>query len=714
VNEEIQVKIVYCFPEATNPNHYAFSNIRSSLLERGCTIVDFDFLSFLNSDGQLGMVAKLRALIERERPDMFLHGIVTDELPVSFLDELRDRKDIVSMVFFSDDDWRIWNHSLHWVEHYNYATTNDLNGLPVYRQAGFNHVFHMQYAANPHIYYPREVSKRYDVTFVGQVYMGRPQMIYQLMAQGIDVRVWGAGWQDIPELKSISGPPLPTEIMIETFCASKIVLGLAWCSVPSTIDELMPQIKGRTFEYPACRAFQITCADNRLSHYFDLEKEIVTYRDVKELAEKIQYYLTNDQEREQIAEAAYQKVIAKHTWRHRWDNFFRFLEEREALSNKKAITLSSGDQEKTINKGEANRVPKPLPVSQKSFSPLVSVYCFVYNREKYMAQTIESVLNQTYTNIEMVILNDGSTDHTEEIIKKYLHDPRIKYHYQENIGQTMDRFDELNNRTIDFSMGDFICAIGVDDIFLPQKTERQLKEFEQFPELDISFCNAQMIDHNGHLLPSDFRHPRSLQFHRSNLLRWLFTTNFIPFPSTMIRRQAIYDNGRYETGFASDYHFWMKTAQRLNFKYLDEYLWHYRIHDEATTSAKYANICGEATFEVMKEIYKKNTIIDFYPEIEQCSDWQKAHYSAHLDFGNDMLMSSKFYRLPFFAIEEYKAALAIRSNGIEALNNIFIASMKEGNLKETKNYLAALRPYAQMNEAVAGNIAMFENSSSGH
>jgi glycosyltransferase involved in cell wall biosynthesis len=706
----IQVKILNCFPEATNPNHYAYSNIRSSLLERGCTIVDFDFLGAMNRHGKMGMVSNLRNLIDRERPDIFLHGIVTDEMPVEFLDELRDRNDILSMVFFSDDDWRILNHSIHWVEHYNFATTNDINAVEIYRQAGFNHVFHMQYAANPRIYYPREVPKQYAVTFVGQAYLGRPQMIYQLMMKGIDLRVWGTGWENITELKAISGHSVPTEKMIEIFCASKIVLGLAWCSVPTTNGELMPQIKGRTFEYPACRAFQLTCADNRLSHYFDVGKEIVTYRDVDELVEKIHYYLNHNEEREKIAEAGYQKVSTRHTWRHRWDAFFHFLKERGAMSDNGVITLTAGNQRESIRPAKAAEPLLSGPKPSGASFPLISVYCFVYNREKYIAQTIESVLSQTYQNWEMVILNDGSTDQTETIIKKYQSDPRIKYHYQDNIGQSMNRFHELNNRAIGFTKGEFVCVIGADDIFLPQKLEKQIKEFDLNSDLDISFCNAQMIDHNGRPLPTTFRHPRTLQFNRFNLLRWLFTTNFIAHPSTMIRREAFYKSGYYETGFATDYHFWLKTAQTLNFRFLDEKLWYYRVHEEGmSTAEKFSPICAQATFEVLSEIYEKHSIHDFYPEIRECADQKKAVYSAHLDFGNDMI-TGQFYRLPFFAIQEYKSALAVRPDGIEALNNLFLAYLKLENFPEVEKALNALRPYASNSEMVARNIAVYENT----
>lgn len=687
------MKILYCFPEADNPNHYGYNNIRSSLIELGHNIIDFDFLGAKSRFGQEGMVAELGSLIDRERPDIFLHGIVTDELPVSFLDELRDREDIRSIVFLSDDDWRIYNHSLSWVGHYNYATTNDANAPAIYRRFGYNHVFPMQYAANPHIYYPRETMKRYDVTFVGQAYLGRPQIVLELLSRGIDVRVWGSGWDRVPELRSITGPPLPTEEMIETFCASRIVLGMAWCSVTTDAGGLIPQIKGRTFEYPACGAFQVTFEDQRLRHYFDMDREITTFRDPGDLADKVGYYLRHEAEREEIARAAHERVLKEHTWKHRWDSFFPFMTEKNMNIHRRKIWAQTGDT-----------------AAQKDSEPLVSVVCFVYNRERYMAATIESILGQTYRNIEFVILNDGSTDNTEAIIKRYLHDPRLKYYYQDNIGQTMDRFDELNNRVVGLSSGEYICAVGADDVYLPGRVERQLQEFMKHPELDVSFCNAQIFNDAGQLLPSQFRHERALTFNRHNLLRWLFTVNFIAHPSVMIKRSSLYRQGGYETGFATDYHLWLKTARNLNFKHLDESLWLYRVHEESSTSEKHADTCAAATVDVLRSIYRSYTIEEFYPEIALCSDRQGALYSAHLDFGNDMLRNAFFY-LPVFAMEEYEAALAVNPDGIEAKNNLAVACAVAGEREKAGGIFESLR--ASGSDVTEHNIAVFVDSTPG-
>jgi glycosyltransferase involved in cell wall biosynthesis len=116
--------------------------------------------------------------------------------------------------------------------------------------------------------------------------------------------------------------------------------------------------------------------------------------------------------------------------------------------------------------------------------PLVSVILPTYNRAHTLRRAINSVLNQTYKNFELIIIDDASTDNTEELIKKIKQiDGRIKYvKCKKNIGAALAR-----NKGLDLAQGDYIAFQDSDDEWLPQKLEKQIKKFEQNPEADIVY-----------------------------------------------------------------------------------------------------------------------------------------------------------------------------------------------------------------------------------
>jgi glycosyltransferase involved in cell wall biosynthesis len=114
---------------------------------------------------------------------------------------------------------------------------------------------------------------------------------------------------------------------------------------------------------------------------------------------------------------------------------------------------------------------------EKSNPPLVSVIIPVYNCETYLAQTINSVLSQTHRADELIVVDDGSTDRSREIVLNY---PEIKYIYQENSGAA-----EARNRGIKESHGNYLAFLDSDDLWMPEKLFLQIKVFSNDPSLDI-------------------------------------------------------------------------------------------------------------------------------------------------------------------------------------------------------------------------------------
>ncbi|MEM6611938.1 MAG: glycosyltransferase family 2 protein [Cyanobacteria bacterium P01_C01_bin.72] len=125
---------------------------------------------------------------------------------------------------------------------------------------------------------------------------------------------------------------------------------------------------------------------------------------------------------------------------------------------------------------------------------LVSVIVPVYNVENYIAQTIKSVLNQTYSNFELLIIDDESPDSSIEICQQF-DDPRLKIVRQQNRGLAGAR-----NTGIRHAQGDYLAFLDADDLWLPEKLAQHVKHLESAPQVGVSFSRSQFIDDQGKAL----------------------------------------------------------------------------------------------------------------------------------------------------------------------------------------------------------------------
>lgn len=162
-------------------------------------------------------------------------------------------------------------------------------------------------------------------------------------------------------------------------------------------------------------------------------------------------------------------------------------------------------------------------------APLVSVIIPVYNAELYVAEAIESVLAQNYNSIEVITVDDGSTDDSEAVIKQF---PSISYYFQSNAGISAAR-----NLGIERAQGNFLAFLDADDIWVEDKLNLQLTAFEENPTLDIVF---------GHV--KQFYSPEIAQVQKNRLPVKEVMPGHIP--STMlIKRDSFFRVGLFETNW---------------------------------------------------------------------------------------------------------------------------------------------------------------------
>jgi len=159
----------------------------------------------------------------------------------------------------------------------------------------------------------------------------------------------------------------------------------------------------------------------------------------------------------------------------------------------------------------------------------ISVIIPTYNRSSFLAKAIDSVLQQDYSDFEIIVVVDGSTDDTSAILGAY-NDDRIKIAYQINSGQSVAR-----NHGLQLAQGDFICFLDDDDYYLPGKLYEQALFFYQHPEVDIVASGYQKITQNGEIIGEE------KPWQATPELKNITKPYSIPFliPSTMIRRKAL-------------------------------------------------------------------------------------------------------------------------------------------------------------------------------
>lgn len=190
----------------------------------------------------------------------------------------------------------------------------------------------------------------------------------------------------------------------------------------------------------------------------------------------------------------------------------------------------------------------------------ISAVMSVFNNEKYVQESIESVLNQTFKDFEFIIVNDGCTDQTGEILKKYEQNSQIKIiENKKNIGLTKSL-----NKALKVAMGKYIARQDADDISLPERFKKQVEFLENNPEIKILGTFAYGINDTGEILREDTA-PISSAVIKKNLIK----NNSFIHPSVMIRKDILNKVGPYNEKFETtqDYELWfriLKVAKGAN------------------------------------------------------------------------------------------------------------------------------------------------------
>ncbi|MGK7878225.1 MAG: glycosyltransferase family 2 protein [Xenococcaceae cyanobacterium] len=211
----------------------------------------------------------------------------------------------------------------------------------------------------------------------------------------------------------------------------------------------------------------------------------------------------------------------------------------------------------------------------KSRKPTISVVIPAYNAEKWISETIKSVQQQTFSNWEIIVIDDGSCDGTLETLRGIV-DERLKVFPYEHTGVSVAR-----NRGLAHSAGEFIAFLDADDLWTPDMLELHLAALQKHPEADVAYCWTALIDEKGKFLRA---FPRV--FFEGNVFPQMLVEIFLSCGSLLIRQQAIESAGEFDPRltYYEDWDYWKRLARHSRFVLVPKYQLLYRQWPGSTTS----------------------------------------------------------------------------------------------------------------------------------
>lgn len=217
--------------------------------------------------------------------------------------------------------------------------------------------------------------------------------------------------------------------------------------------------------------------------------------------------------------------------------------------------------------------------------PLVSIVTPAFNQAEYLTETIESVLAQDYPNLEYIVLDDGSTDQTSEVLKKF--DGRIRHERHANMGQA-----GTLNRGWGMASGSLIGYLSSDDRLAPHAVSSLVQALIENQDAAVAYCDFELIDAKGRTF-------RRVQTEAYDVHRLCVDLVCQPGPGALFRREVFDHTGGWAEHLRQvpDFEFWLRASHQGVFIRVPEVLAHYRVHDG---SASFSSTTEERSMEIVQ------------------------------------------------------------------------------------------------------------------
>jgi len=321
-------------------------------------------------------------------------------------------------------------------------------------------------------------------------------------------------------------------------------------------------------------------------------------------------------------------------------------------------------------------VDETINRQKKSFDyePFISICIPTYNRAEFLQRSISTILRQTYEKYEIIIIDDGSTDNTEDVIKSF-NSPKIRYIRKEHSGIPRSR-----NRAIQEAKGEFILWVDSDDEVSAYLLERYVEEMNKYPDVDLFYCNLTTLDDITNEVGSRISQDWYNQENKAILHQIIYGIAFY-FGGSLMRKKIFEEIGDFNIEFkrGQDYEMFSRLllARKYKLKSINQlgYIWHF--HNSNISGKMSTNVDKHYERESIREIFAAMRIDEIFYQL----DWEN-HFTQSLVQALDMLTyqfiyynsirnTTNFLRLSnYFAPNQEKAnKIALLEKELENLQN---------------------------------------------
>jgi len=238
--------------------------------------------------------------------------------------------------------------------------------------------------------------------------------------------------------------------------------------------------------------------------------------------------------------------------------------------------------------------------------PLVSIIIPSYNHVTYIKKAVLSAINQTYKNIELIVIDDGSTDGSNELLTSLAQKYTFTYIHRQNKGLIATL-----NEALLYTQGHYFCMLGSDDYYELNKIELQVNYLQEHQEIALCYGELTYIDGDGKIK----KRGKTKYFKQGMIFKHLLKTCFIPLPTVMVKTDIVKEFGGFDNRFfLEDYPLWLKISQKYPIGYINKNLTFYRLHQN--------NVSGD----IIKMITEVEKILADYKNVPEYKNVMNKNY----------------------------------------------------------------------------------------